>query len=90
MFQFHGQHMEDYDVADPDFEPYDGDQYDQQLFEEKQSFVYSVLVTSLQTDKGRELVMNMKGMQEQSFQNCITIIHSQMLHSMIHYKSEPY
>ena len=25
-------------------------------FEEKQSFVYSVLVTSLQTDKGRELV----------------------------------
>ena len=35
---------------------YDGDQYNQQLFEEKQSFVYSVLDTSLQTDKGRELV----------------------------------
>ena len=43
-----------YDVADPDFDPYDGDQYDKQLFEEKQSFEYSVVVTSLQTDKGRE------------------------------------
>ena len=40
-----------YDVADQDFDPYDGDQYDQQLFEEKQSFVYSVLVSSLETDK---------------------------------------
>ena len=40
-------------VADPDFEHYDGDQYDQQLLEEKQSFVYSVLDTSLQTDKRR-------------------------------------
>ena len=45
-----------YDVADPDFDPCDGDQYDQQLFQEKQSFVYSVLVTSLQTNKGRELL----------------------------------
>ena len=24
-----------YDVADSDFDPYDGDKYDQQLFEEK-------------------------------------------------------
>ena len=45
-----------YDVKDPDFDHDDGDQYDKQLFLEKQSFVYSVLVTSLQTDKGRELV----------------------------------
>ena len=45
-----------YDVAYPDFDPDDGDQYDKQLFEEKQSFVYSVLFTSFQTDKGRELV----------------------------------
>ena len=45
-----------YDVADPDCDPHDGDQYDQQLFEEKQSLVYSVLATSLQTDKGTELV----------------------------------
>ena len=28
-----------YDVADPDFDPGDGDQYDQQLFQGKQSFV---------------------------------------------------
>ena len=43
------------------FKPYDGDQYDQHLFEEKQSFVYSVLVTSLQTDKGRGLVKEYEG-----------------------------
>ena len=40
-------------VADSDFDPDDGDQYEKQLFLEKQSFVYSVLVTSLQTDKRR-------------------------------------
>ena len=50
-----------YGVADPDFDPYDGDQYDHQLFEEKQYFVYSVSVTVLQTDKGRELVKELEG-----------------------------
>ena len=45
-----------FDVADPGFDPDDGDQYEKQLFLEKQSFVFSVLVTSLQIDKGRELV----------------------------------
>ena len=50
-----------YDVADPDIDPCDGDQYDQQFFQEKQSFEYSVLVTSLQTDKGRELVKEFGG-----------------------------
>ena len=50
-----------YDVTDPDFDPYDGDQYEAQLFQDKQSFVYSVLVTSLQTDKGRELVKEFEG-----------------------------
>ena len=49
------------DVADPDFDPGDGDQYDHLLFEEKQSLVYSVLVTSVQTDKGRELVKELEG-----------------------------
>ena len=29
-----------YDVADPEFDPDDGDQYDKQLFDEKQSFVF--------------------------------------------------
>ena len=45
-----------YDVADPDHDPESGDIYEQELFQGKQSFVYSILVTSLQTEKGRELV----------------------------------
>ena len=57
-----------YDVADPDYDPGDGDYYEQKLFQEKQSFVYSVLVTSLQE------------MQDPSFQNYTIIILSQMLH----------
>ena len=44
-----------YDVADPKYDPESGDIYDQELFQGKQSFVYSVLVASLQTEKGREL-----------------------------------
>ena len=39
-----------YDVADPDHDPESGDIYEQELFQGKQSFVYSVLVTSLQTE----------------------------------------
>ena len=35
-----------YDVSDLDFDHDDGDQSDKQLFDQKQSFVYSVLVTS--------------------------------------------
>ena len=49
------------DVADPDYDPDDGNYYEQELFQEKQSFVYSVLVTSLQADKGRELVKEFEG-----------------------------
>ena len=49
-----------YDVADPDYDPGDGDHYERELFQEKQSFVNSVLITSLQTDKGRELVKEFK------------------------------
>ena len=48
-------------MADHDYDPCDGDYYEQELFQEKQSFVYSVLVTSLQTDKGRELVKEFEG-----------------------------
>ena len=36
-----------YDVADPDYDPDDGDHYGKELFKEKQFFLYSVLVTSL-------------------------------------------
>ena len=50
-----------YDVADPDHNPESGDIYEQELFKGKQSFVYSVLVTSLQTEKGRELVKEFEG-----------------------------
>ena len=49
------------DLADPDFDPDYGDQYEKQLFLERQSIVVSVLVTSLQTDKGRELVKDFEG-----------------------------
>ena len=41
--------------------PDDGDQYEKQLFLEKQCFVCSLLVTSLETDKGRELVKEFEG-----------------------------
>ena len=50
-----------YDVADPEHDPEHGDIYEQELFKGKQSFVYSVLVTSLQTEKGRELVKEFEG-----------------------------
>ena len=50
-----------YDVADPKYDPESGDIYDQELFQGKQSFVYSILVTSLQTEKGRELVREFEG-----------------------------
>ena len=50
-----------YDVADPDHDPESGDIYEQELFQGKQSFVYSVLVPSLQTEKGRELVKEFEG-----------------------------
>ena len=44
-----------YDVADPDHDPENGDTYEKELFKGKQSFVYSVLVTSLQTEKGERI-----------------------------------
>ena len=50
-----------YDVADPDHDPESGDIYEKELFQGKQSLVYSVLVTSLQTEKGRELVKEFEG-----------------------------
>ena len=50
-----------YDVADLDHAPENGDTYEKQLFKRKQSFVYSVLVTSPQTEKGRELVKEFEG-----------------------------
>ena len=50
-----------YDVADPDHDTESGDIYEKELFKGKQSFVYSVLVTSLQSEKGRELGKEFEG-----------------------------
>ena len=50
-----------YDAADPDYDPGDGDYYEQELFQVKHSFVYSVMVMSLQTDKWRDLVKEFEG-----------------------------
>ena len=50
-----------YDVADPNHDPENGDTYEKELFKRKQSFVYSVLVTSLQTEEGREVVKEFEG-----------------------------
>ena len=50
-----------FDVADPDHDPENGDMYEKELFKGKQSFVYSVLVNSLQTEKGKELVKEFEG-----------------------------
>ena len=50
-----------HDVADPDHDPENGDIYEKELFKGKQSFVYSVLDTSLQTEKGREMVKEFEG-----------------------------
>ena len=69
-----------YDVADPDVDPDDGDQYDKQLFIEKQSFVSSVLVTSLQTDKEEKWSRSLNEMQGPSFPSSTITILSQMLH----------
>ena len=68
-----------YDVADPDKDPDDGDYYEQELLQENQSSVYSVLVTSLQTDKGRELVKEFEGDARSVLSKLINIIVSQML-----------
>ena len=55
-----------YDVADPDYDPESGDFYEQELFQGKQSFVYSALVASLQTEKGENWSRNLKGMLDPS------------------------
>ena len=56
-----------YDIVYPDHDPENGDIYEKELFKENQSFEYSVLVTSLQTEKGKELVKNLKEIPGPSF-----------------------
>ena len=72
-----------YDVADPDYDPGDGDYYEQELFKEKYNLYFFCLVTSLQTDKGRELVKEFEG-DARSILSKLHHYHilSQMLHNM--------
>ena len=49
-------------------------------FEEKQSFVYSVLVTFLKTGEGRELIKEYEGDTRTIISKFMIIIHSQTLH----------
>ena len=71
-----------YGVADLDFDHDDGGQYEKYLFDEKQSFVYSVPVTSLQTEKEREQVKEFEGDARTIISNSIVITLSQILHNM--------
>ncbi|KAL7567108.1 hypothetical protein ACA910_009437 [Epithemia clementina (nom. ined.)] len=44
------------DLLDPDFQPDHSDEYAVALFNEQQKFLYSVLLTTLQTDEGKSIV----------------------------------
>ena len=71
-----------YDVANPDFEPCDGDQYAQELFQENQSLftLYWLLLFRQKREESRS--RNLKEMHNPFFQNYTIITPSQMLHSM--------
>ncbi|KAL7578910.1 hypothetical protein ACA910_006885 [Epithemia clementina (nom. ined.)] len=44
------------DLLDPEFQPDHSDEYAGALFNEQQKFLYSVLLTTLQTDEGKSIV----------------------------------
>ncbi|KAL7569554.1 hypothetical protein ACA910_013923 [Epithemia clementina (nom. ined.)] len=44
------------ELLDPDFQPDSSDEYAVALFNEQQKFLYSVLLTNLQTDEGKSIV----------------------------------
>ena len=71
-----------YDVADPDHDPENGDTYESELLKGKQSFVYSVLVTSLQTEKGRDLVKEFEGDARSIILKLLHYHTKKMLHNM--------
>ena len=72
-----------YDVADPDHDPENGDTYEKAFFKGKQSFVYSVPVTSkFKQKRGENWSKNLKEMPGPSFLNYIITIQNQMLHNM--------
>ena len=67
-----------YDVVDSDFDPDDGDYYEQELFQEN-NFLF--ILYWLQT-RGENWSRNLKEMQDPSFQGFIITILSPMLHNM--------
>ena len=71
-----------YDVADPDYDPGDGDHYEQELFQENNLLFILYWLLLFRQTRGESWSRNMKGMQDPSFQNYTIIILSQMLHNM--------
>ena len=58
-------------LMDPNFTP-GSDEYEQQLFQEQQYFLYSVLISSLKTDFSEALVKNHEGsLQTRLTLNCL-------------------
>ena len=58
-----------YDVPDPDYDPDDGDYYEQELFQEKQSFLILFWLLLFRQTRGENWSKNLKEMQDPSFQN---------------------
>ena len=50
-----------YDVADPEFDPDHGDQYDKQLFEERHSFICAALVRQIKEETWSRSLKEMQG-----------------------------
>ena len=71
-----------YDVADTDYNPDDGDQYDKELFKENNSLFILYWLLPCRQKRGESWSRNLKEMQDPSFQNCTIIILSQILHNM--------
>ena len=74
-----------YGVADPDFDPYHGDQYDQQLFEEKQSlYILYWLMFSRQKREGNYIISKFHHYHTQS-----NVAQHEVI-TLTTYKPEPY
>ena len=71
-----------YDGANPDFDPDDGDHYEQELFEENNYLFILYWLLLFRQTRGENWSRNLKEMQDTSFQSSIIIILSQMLHNM--------
>ena len=57
---------------DPNFTP-GSDEYEQQLFQDQQDFLYSVLISSLKTDFSEALVKDHEGDASSSLNHCMSI-----------------